>query len=38
LVDGAVNSRWTFTLVGSLLRQAGVEAVLPVALADTRST
>ncbi|MEX2655577.1 MAG: RecQ family ATP-dependent DNA helicase [Acidimicrobiia bacterium] len=35
LVDDMVDSRWTLTMVGHLLRQAGTEAVLPVALADT---
>jgi len=34
LVDDIVDSRWTLTYVGSLLRQAGGEEVLPVALAD----
>ncbi|MBI1333744.1 MAG: RecQ family ATP-dependent DNA helicase [Armatimonadetes bacterium] len=32
LVDDMVDSRWTFTIVGALLRQAGVEAVIPFAL------
>ena len=35
LVDDMVDSRWTFTIVGSLLRQAGAGPVLPFALADT---
>lgn len=35
LIDDMVDSRWTFTMVGFLLRRAGVEAVYPVALADT---
>jgi ATP-dependent DNA helicase RecQ len=35
LVDDIVDSRWTLTYVGSLLRDAGVEAVVPVALADS---
>lgn len=35
LVDDLVDSRWTFTVIGSLLRQKGVETVYPVALADT---
>jgi ATP-dependent DNA helicase RecQ len=34
LVDDIVHSRWTFTLVAALLRQAGVERVFPVALAS----
>ena len=35
LVDDMVDSRWTLTVVGSLLRQAGSGPVLPFALADT---
>lgn len=35
LVDDAVDSAWTQTLAAILLRQAGVSAVLPVALAST---
>jgi len=34
LVDDIIDSRWTLTYVGSLLRRAGCSAVLPVALAD----
>jgi ATP-dependent DNA helicase RecQ len=34
LVDDVVHSKWTFTLVAALLRQAGVERVFPVALAS----
>jgi ATP-dependent DNA helicase RecQ len=34
LVDDLVSSRWTLTAVGHLLRTAGVEAVLPIALLD----
>jgi len=34
LVDDLVDSRWTITVAGRLLRQAGAEAVLPVALAS----
>jgi ATP-dependent DNA helicase RecQ len=34
LVDDIVESRWTMTYVGHLLRRAGCEAVLPLALAD----
>ncbi len=34
LLDDLVSSRWTMTAVGHLLRTAGVEAVLPVALLD----
>jgi len=35
LVDDVVDSRWTLTVVGFLLRQAGVPAVLPFALAQS---
>jgi ATP-dependent DNA helicase RecQ len=35
LVDDAVDSAWTLTLVTALLRQAGGEEVLPFALATT---
>lgn len=35
LVDDAVDSAWTLTLAAVLLRQAGVEEVLPFALATT---
>jgi ATP-dependent DNA helicase RecQ len=35
LVDDLVDSRWTFTEVGVRLREAGVQAVYPVALADS---
>ncbi len=35
LVDDMVDSRWTFTVVGALLREAGAGAVYPFALADT---
>jgi ATP-dependent DNA helicase RecQ len=35
LVDDAVDSAWTLTLVSALLLQAGVDAVLPFALATT---
>jgi ATP-dependent DNA helicase RecQ len=35
LVDDIVDSRWTLTYVGWLLRQAGCGAVVPVALADS---
>jgi ATP-dependent DNA helicase RecQ len=33
LVDDMVDSRWTFTVVSALLKQNGVEAVHPLALA-----
>ena len=35
LIDDMVDSRWTFAVVGALLRQKGCEAVFPVALALT---
>ena len=35
LVDDVADSRWTFTVVGSLLRSAGTGPVYPFALADT---
>ena len=35
LVDDVVDSRWTFTILGSQLRAAGSGPVYPVALADT---
>lgn len=33
LVDDVVDSRWTFTVIAALLRQAGCSAVFPLALA-----
>ncbi len=33
LVDDLVDSRWTFTVAAALLRKAGCEAVIPLALA-----
>ena len=35
LVDDIVDSRWTMTVVGGLLREAGSGPVYPFALADT---
>ena len=35
LVDDLVGSRWTLTVVGHILREAGCDAVFPLALADT---
>ena len=35
LVDDVVDSGWTLTLVSALLREAGVRAVVPFALATT---
>jgi ATP-dependent DNA helicase RecQ len=37
LVDDMVDSRWTFTVVAALLRQAGSGPVFPLALAVTSS-
>ena len=33
LVDDMVDSRWTFTVIGALLRRAGCPAIFPMALA-----
>jgi ATP-dependent DNA helicase RecQ len=33
LIDDTVDSRWTFTVAGALLRQVGCRAVYPLALA-----
>lgn len=40
LVDDVVDSRWTMTVIGALLQEAGSGPVVPFALADTagRST
>ena len=35
LVDDMVDSKWTFTIIGALLRRKGAEAVIPFALAST---
>ena len=35
LVDDAVDSRWTMTVIAALLQQAGSGPVYPVALAST---
>lgn len=35
LIDDAVDSRWTFTIAGALLRKHGVKQVIPVALTST---
>ena len=37
LVDDMVDSRWTFTVAASLLREQGCRAVFPFALANTGS-
>jgi ATP-dependent DNA helicase RecQ len=34
LIDDTVDSRWTFTVTGSLLKEAGASHVYPIALAD----
>jgi ATP-dependent DNA helicase RecQ len=33
LIDDVVDSRWTFTVIAALLRQAGSGPVFPLALA-----
>ena len=33
LIDDLVDSRWTFTVVAALLRDAGCSAVFPLAIA-----
>jgi ATP-dependent DNA helicase RecQ len=35
LIDDMVDSRWTMTVIGALLRAAGSGPVYPVALSDT---
>lgn len=35
LLDDAVDSRWTFTIAGALLRRHGVRKVIPIALTST---
>ena len=35
LVDDMVDSRWTFTVAAAVLREAGVDFVVPLALADS---
>lgn len=37
LVDDMVDSKWTFTVVGALLRRSGVESVTPLALSSTHN-
>ena len=34
LVDDIVDSRWTLTIIGALLREAGAKKVLPFCLAS----
>lgn len=36
LLDDMVDSQWTITVIGALLRKAGCPAVIPVVLANTR--
>lgn len=38
LVDDMVDSRWTLTVVAATLRQAGVESVTPLVLADSSNS
>ncbi|MDI1231131.1 MAG: RecQ family ATP-dependent DNA helicase [Methylobacter sp.] len=35
LLDDAVDSKWTFTVIAALLRQKGAGAVIPIALTST---
>lgn len=35
LIDDAVDSKWTFTIAGALLRKYGVKQVIPIALTST---
>jgi len=35
LVDDAVDSKWTFTVIAALLRKSGAGAVIPIALTST---
>ena len=37
LVDDVVDSKWTLTVCGYLLMQAGCEQVIPIAFADSSS-
>lgn len=36
LIDDAVDSQWTFTVSGALLRRCGVSKVYPMALTSTK--
>lgn len=38
LVDDMVDSKWTFTVAAAVLRQAGADFVIPIALADSSNT
>ena len=35
LVDDMVDSKWTFTVAAAMLRHAGADFVVPLALADS---
>jgi ATP-dependent DNA helicase RecQ len=35
LLDDAVDSRWTFTVIAALLKKSGAGAVIPIALTST---
>jgi ATP-dependent DNA helicase RecQ len=35
LLDDAVDSKWTFTVIAALLRQKGAGSVIPIALTST---
>ncbi|MPW36347.1 ATP-dependent DNA helicase RecQ [Vibrio sp. B1Z05] len=37
LLDDAADSGWTFTVIGALLRRAGVQRVVPIALTSTKN-
>jgi ATP-dependent DNA helicase RecQ len=37
LIDDMVDSGWTFTIIGALLKQAGADAVVPLALTSTKN-
>ena len=37
LIDDVVSSRWTFTVIAALLKDAGAEKVYPFALASANS-
>jgi ATP-dependent DNA helicase RecQ len=37
LLDDASDSGWTFTVIGALLRRAGVQRVAPIALTSTKN-
>ena len=37
LIDDIVDSRWTFTVVGSLLKKSEAAEIYPIALASAKS-